>query len=240
MKTIKLNKYKGGRFVKIEPEEEKEEIVDKNKKKKEDEKTLDPTWLDNGPYPRDLTTLVFNVFLHKINVGLSLESRTIMSANGNHIFVVIRADEGDLKQTAEKNNYTMQLAIGLTDLSSLEPCDPFYKPFRKCENKPKEILDLEKDLEEYFSVVEGNVAALLREEPTDYNVKEGVQGQITNSDLITYREYLRLIKDGYKDFKKHTYKRPHMKGVHLKTMASKALEEANRLGKANGGSRLKK
>ena len=233
----KIKKFKGGRFEKIEPEEDKEEKIDK---KKPDEKSLDPQWIDHGPAPRDLTTLIFNIFLHKINMGLSLESRTIMSANGNHIFVVIRADEGDLKQTAEKTNYTMQLALGLTDLSSLEPCDPFLKPFRKCENKPKEILDLEKDLEEYFSVVEGNIAALLKEEPLDYQFKKGVLGEISRKDLITYREYLKLIKEGYKDFKRHTYKRPHMKGVHLKTMAIKALEEANRLGKEKGGSKLKK
>lgn len=122
-----IKKYKGGRFEKIPEEEEKDELV-KPKKKEFD---ISPKWIDHGAEPRDLTTLVFNIFLHKINVGLSLESRTVMSVDGNHIYVVIRADDGDLKNIAEETNYTMQLAIGLTDLSSLEPCDQYYRPLRK-------------------------------------------------------------------------------------------------------------
>lgn len=163
-----------------------------------------------------------------------------MSIDGGHIYVVVRADEGDLKKIAETSNYTMQLAIGLTDLTSLEPCDTLNKPFRKCHNKPKEITDLENKMEEYFAVVEGNVAELLKEEPLEYQLKEGVQGNFTKSELITYKEYLLIIKEGYNDFKRHTYKRPHMKGVHLRTMAVKALEEANVKGKAKGGSKLYK
>ncbi len=162
-----------------------------------------------------------------------------MSVDGSHIYVVIRADEGDLKKVAEETNYTMQLAIGLTDLTSLEPCDGFYRPFRKCQNKPKEIKDLEKELEEFFAIVEGNVASLLKEEPMEYHIKEGIQGDFSKEELVTYREYLKLLKEGYLDFKQHTYQRPHMKGVHLRTMAVKALQEANIEGKKLGGKNLK-
>lgn len=158
----KVKKYKGGRFEKIEEPEEDEN----NLEVKKDDKELDLSakWIDHGSTPRDVTTLIFNIFLHKINVGLSLESRTMMSVSGSHIYIVVRADEGDLKKTAEASNYTMQLAIGLTDLTSLEPCDMYYRPYRKCENKPEEIERIEKSLVDYFAIVEGNVQQLLKEE----------------------------------------------------------------------------
>ena len=54
-----------------------------------------------------------------------------MSLDGSYIFVVVKADEGDLKSTAEEVQFTMQMDIGLTDLTSLEPCDKYYRPFRK-------------------------------------------------------------------------------------------------------------
>lgn len=231
----KVKKFKGGRFEKIE-QKQPEEGEEEKPKTVEDE--ISPKWIDHGPKPRDVAGLIFNIFLHKINVGLSLESRTIMSIDGSSIYVVVKADDLDLKRTAEANNFTMQLAIGLTDLSSLEPCDKYYRPFRKCENKPKDIHDLEDKLEEYFSVVEGNVGELLKEEPLEYQKEEGIIGDFTKSDLATYREYLKTIIVGYDDFKRHTYKRPHMKGVHLKNMAVKALKEANIRAKSVGGSKL--
>lgn len=113
----KVKKYKGGRFERIVVPEEDNKL----EPKKEKEVDLTPQWIDHGPIPKDVTTLIFNIFLHKINVGLSLESRTLMSVSGDNIYIVVRADEGDLKKTAETSKYTMQLAIGLTDLTSLEP-----------------------------------------------------------------------------------------------------------------------
>lgn len=231
----KIKKYKGGRFVKIEDEKE----GDKDKKK-EEEFDISPKWIDNGPYPKDLSTLVYNIFLYRINVGLSLESRTVMSVDGSHIYIVIRADELDLKRVAEESKYTMQLAIGLTDLTSLEPCDYLYKPFRKCENKPDDILQTEKTLEEYFAIVEGNVKDTLEDNSNRYEIKESVIGDMSNAELITYREYLRIMKEGFADFKAHTLNRPHMKGVHLRTMAVNGLEEANREGAEKGGAKLYK
>lgn len=101
-------------------------------------------------------------------------------------------------------------------------------------------MDLEKELEEYFAIVEGNVAGLLKDQPLEYHIKDGVIGDFSKSELITYREYLRLIKEGFVDFKKHTYRRPHMKGVHLRTMSVKALEEANKTVKQLKGRKLRK
>jgi hypothetical protein len=91
------------------------------KRKQNKEIDINPNWFDRGPEPKDLTTLVINIFLYRINVGLSLESQTVMSINGDYIYIVVKADDQDLRRIAEENNYTMQLTIGLTDLTSLEP-----------------------------------------------------------------------------------------------------------------------
>ena len=131
--TNKVKKFKGGRFTKIEEKEEGEQagLTDRQKEEKEDEIRIKPKWIDNGAKPTDLAGLVFNIFLYKINIGLRLDSRSIMSLNGDTIYVVIKADDNDLRRAAEQSEFTMQLAVGLTDLTSLEPCDRFYRPFRK-------------------------------------------------------------------------------------------------------------
>lgn len=72
----------------------------------------------------------------------------------------------------------------------------------------------------------------------DYQVEEGVVGNISKSDWLTYQEYLKFIREGYTDFKRFTYQRPHMKGVHLRTMTVRALVEANLKAKEIGGSKL--
>ena len=100
----------------------------------EEENAFEIKWVDHGPKPRDLTTLVLNIFLRKLNVGLSLETSQILSLDGQSIYVVVKADLTDLKKIAEESEYTMQLAIGLTDLTSLEPCDKYLRPLRKWYN----------------------------------------------------------------------------------------------------------
>jgi hypothetical protein len=100
---------------------------------------------------------MLNVLLYKLNVGLSLSSTLLMSLSGDYIYVCIKPDEQDLKRTAETSETTMQLSIGVTDLTSLEPCDKYYRPFRKCESYRDSIFQMEKQLEEYFAIVEGNI-----------------------------------------------------------------------------------
>ena len=82
-----------------------------------------------------------------------------MSPNGNHIYIVCKADEVDLQRVAENELYTMQLALGVTDLSSLEPCDRRLIPLRKIrpnnDYKLKELKTLRKELDEYFEIVDG-------------------------------------------------------------------------------------
>jgi anoctamin-10 len=79
-----------------------------------------------------------------------------------------------------------------------------------------------------YSVIEGNIQELLNEKPLEYNNDGLVDGEITENEWDTYYEYLVLLKEGYDDFKKNTYNKPHIKGVHLKTLALNALSEANK------------
>jgi anoctamin-10 len=230
--------FKGGRFEKIEEKEEDkvagQTSKEKSKSSEQEEIKLEPLWIDHGAKPNDVHSLVFNIFLYKINVGLKLDSRTILSLDGNKIYVVIKADDGDLKRAAEQSQFTMQLAIGLTDLTSFEPCDRYYRPFRKCENIYDNIEDKEKELYEYFAIVEGNIQALINETNLDYQPESGIIGDIHDDEWDTYSEYLNIIQKGYSEFKDKTYKRPHNKGSYLETMANKAIIEANKWAKENG------
>ena len=73
----------------------------------------------------------------------------------------------------------------------------------------------------HTSVIEGNIQELLNEKPLEYNNDGLAIGEITNQEWETYHQYLVLLKEGYEDFKSHTYNKPHIKGVHLKTLALK-------------------
>jgi hypothetical protein len=87
---------------------------------------------------------------------------------------------------------------------------------------------LENELKDYFAAVEGSVEELLQDKPLEYHQKTGIVGEVSKSEWTTYYQYLKLIKEGYEDFKKYTYKRPHIKGVHLRSLAVNALIEANK------------
>ena len=195
---------------------------------KEEDNLLQAKWIDHGSQSRDLTTLVMNIFLRKLNVGLSLETAQLISLDGNSIYIVVKADFKDLKKIAEESQYSMQLAIGLTDLSSLEPCDKYLRPLRKWDSERADIDELQKSLEEYYAIVEGNIQELLNEKPLEYNNDGLAIGEITDQEWETYHQYLVLLKEGYEDFKSHTYNKPHIKGVHLKTLALKWLSEVNK------------
>lgn len=79
-----------------------------------------------------------------------------------------------------------------------------------------------------YAVIEGNIQDLLNEKPLEYNNDGMVSGNIKEKEWDTYYEYLVLLKEGYEDFKKNTFHKPHIKGVHLKTLALNALMQANK------------
>ena len=87
-------------------------------------------WNDTSTQARDFSTLIRNVILVKLTRHLGLNARLLLSFSGKKIFIVIFADEADLKTEAERDDYSLQLEVGITDLPSLEPCDDKLRPFR--------------------------------------------------------------------------------------------------------------
>lgn len=62
-----------------------------------------------------------------------------MSTSGKHLYMALRSDIKDLKHVAEDCAYNVQLAIGATDLLSLEPVDKNMVPYRQCDIDDAEI-----------------------------------------------------------------------------------------------------
>ena len=69
------------------------------------EELLIKRWYDNGAEPKDLTTLSMNILLYKLNHCLSLDTKLVMSSTGNHIFIMIKADDSDIERFAEESHY---------------------------------------------------------------------------------------------------------------------------------------
>ncbi len=151
----KVQKYKGGRFTRGEKGDYDKIKGDKVKDKLSFGKT---NWEDNGPYPEDLQTLFINIMMYRLTKYMSLDCKLVMSANGKFIYLVTKADPQDLARIAEEEKYTMQLAIGATDLSSLEPCDKNMIPLRKikCTDKKRrsELEEINHKLKDYFAIIE--------------------------------------------------------------------------------------
>ena len=75
--------------------------------------------------------------MYRLANEASLDTQLVMSANGSMIYIVVKADEGDIARIADSSNFNAQFNIGVTDLASLDPCDKEYRPYRKikCENE---------------------------------------------------------------------------------------------------------
>jgi len=89
-----------------------------------------------------LTSLILNILMYKFSVKLSLDTKLMISDNGKFIYLIIRSDVKDLKTIAEESGYNLQLAIGATDLLSLEPVDKNSIPYRQCDIDDPEIKEL--------------------------------------------------------------------------------------------------
>ena len=126
-KTIRVNH--GGRF-----------------KKKEDGKWVE----DPSKRCNDLQSLILNIVLTKVTQSLSLKARLLMSEDGTTIYMVIRADDADIMDGAETFKQVVQMEIGNTDLSSLQPCDKMLRPYYILKSPDPEISELESQLQQYF------------------------------------------------------------------------------------------
>lgn len=115
---------------------------------------------DYGGPPKDFSTLIRNVLLVKLGLSLSLHTRQVISSNFKYIYILVYADEDTLENEAEATEFNLQLEVGVTDLSSLEPCDRSYRPLRllqsdaEIKQKLKELTESYSEIMECFKVNE--------------------------------------------------------------------------------------
>ena len=64
-------------------------------------------WVDNGPHPKDVTSLIINIMVYRLTQGMSLDVQLCMAPSGKFIYLTMKADEIDLCRIAEEEQYTM-------------------------------------------------------------------------------------------------------------------------------------
>ena len=224
-RMLRLNK--GGRYIKKRGEHYTE-------------------WQDTGNVCADLFGLIFAVLLHKLSRVLNYDTRSVLSRDGKHIFLLVHADENDLKASAEDQEYNMQMAIGISDLGSLEPCDEFYRPMSKIvppqAYKPS-VEELENSLAEYFQYSQELFG--IDDEDPDEGDDSGVPEDedifenpaITPNEWELYILYLKNLLKLFNEGKETFHDRElHMKAVFLKKITKKAFDQANEYAATNYGS----
>jgi hypothetical protein len=167
-------------------------------------------------------SLIRNISLYKINSILGLKSLSLLSENGESIFVLIHADENQLKKEAERIEFPLQFEIGITDLISLEPCDRKWHPYRFVkEGKPHDINNLEKNLTDFM--------ILLYQDDYDSIIKQQIDEQppINEKEWRAYRSFLTYIHDNKQEFLKIICSNLEIKGVIAKEIFNEAITYAH-------------
>lgn len=256
----KVPMFRGGRFARLDDKDVDDEKYKGDKVKKNN--ITVSKWRDTGAKPADVTGLIINMMIYRLSVAMSIDTRLVMSANGNYIYLVMKADEHDLAMIAEEELYTMQLQLGATDLSSLEPTDSNMVPFRKIkcddEKRQKTLIKLRKDLENYFRTVDGGFDDLddrlekerkkregerngddSSDEEVDFDEEFSLKGRVTDMEWQSYEMYLNKLHKGFKTFEKLGLTNPEKKGVYLQKLTTKAIDDVNATCKDFGGKKLK-
>ena len=119
----------------------------------------------------------------------------------------------------------MQLAIGVVDLTSMEPCDSSFYPLRLCYTEDNEILKLKDQLKLYFYIADKNLQENLekiRVDSREYEEERVIlKHKVTPQMWETYKEYLKLLLAGFNDFLNLDYEKPNNKGVYLKKLTTR-------------------
>jgi hypothetical protein len=80
-------------------------------------------WRSSELSAGDFLSLVRNVIMTSLTIHMGLTAKTVFSAQGRYIYILIDAEDDILENEAELTRYNLQLEMGATDLESLEPCD---------------------------------------------------------------------------------------------------------------------
>jgi hypothetical protein len=69
--------------------------------------TSSPMYKDSGNTTLDFQGVIFNVIMTKICKVLNYDTKAFMSRSGKNIFILMAADEEDLKAGAENQEHSM-------------------------------------------------------------------------------------------------------------------------------------
>ena len=116
----------------------------------------------------------------------------------------------------------------------MQPCDKNFYPYVQIIKEDNEIRDLEEDLKDYFVEIRQGAGG-----PQDEDEEEDEEEKVQSMDVHphqwnVYKEYLKELKMRFEILNKSGI-RPtdHARGLFLKKLTRKALEQANKWGVEN-------
>ncbi len=162
---------------------------------------------------------MMNVVQRKLNAGLGLHTKSMLSNDGKTIFLLIAADEEDIMIGAEKFEQNVQLELGWCDIYSMQPCDERFYPLMQLSKPNNEINDLEEELKDYFKEVLGP------DDDDDDEQEERIPNvSVTPFEWDIYTEYLKELKMRYSILiKSGIGPKDHTRGLFLKKLTRNAL-----------------
>lgn len=75
-------------------------------------------WVNNKERPKDLYTLLRNCLMYQLTQNCLFRARPFLSRNEHYIMVVVKSSEEVLEYYAQKNELSMEIEIGGTDIFS--------------------------------------------------------------------------------------------------------------------------
>ena len=173
----------------------------------------------SGP-PKDFLSMIANVIIFKLVNDLSLKVKTLLSTDGQYIFLILSADDDDLAKEAERTRYKKELELSLTDLISLIPCDNALRPFNM-------LRSADPNLKELFKKVKGflSKALSLGKNTGKINYKYDEVG-VTPGQWEAYKLYLKFLDEGIQKIESSITSHKHQM-ISLKSLLKDAIEKIN-------------
>jgi hypothetical protein len=179
-------------------------------------------WITNNQPPNDILTVIRNICIYKITRVLNLRTFSLLSETGEYIYLLIHAEDDVLKYWAKHMEYKLQFEVGVTDLISLEPCDSKMRPYRFIKyEKPIEVSDLEKELENLYKFLYGDEMLLLQNQVIYEN------SHISSEDWSLYKMFLKYLKSKENKLIENSEKVAELKGVMIRELFMEAIECVN-------------
>lgn len=87
-------------------------------------------WFRTGETAKDLCTLMRHLVILKVTKEMGFKTRMFLSNDGDEIYLVLHADEDNLRETAEEIEMDKEIDISMCNLTCLEPIDMNFRPLR--------------------------------------------------------------------------------------------------------------